>query len=63
MNFRDYMKRAGIESINELARRIGYAPRTLDRVVKNPREAKGRIIYAACEACGMSAEETLQIMK
>lgn len=52
-----YMTRAGIRSNRELAKLTGIACRTLDRIVEDPRRARGYQLDDIGEACGMTAEE------
>lgn len=57
-----YMARAGIRSNRELAELTGIAERTLDRLVRYPRNARGYQIQAIGQACGMTWEEIGQIL-
>ena len=52
-----YMTRAGIRSNRELAKLTGIACRTLDRIVEDPRRARGYQLDTIGETCGMTAEE------
>lgn len=53
-----YMHRAGIRSNRELSRLTGIPPKTMDRIVKDPRIARGYQLDSIREVCGMSFEET-----
>lgn len=52
-----YISRAGFRSVRELSRMTGIPSKTLDRIVKDPRRARGFQLAAIGEACGMSAEQ------
>ena len=52
-----YMTRAGIRSNRELAKLTGIACRTLDRIVEDPRRARGYQLDTIGEACGMNDAE------
>ena len=52
-----YMHRAGIRSNRELSELTGIPFRTCDRIVKNPRQARGYQLDGIAEACGMTWEE------
>ena len=58
--FRD---RAGIRSNRELSEMTGIKPRTMDRIMDNPRQARGHQLAVIMDVCGMSAEELCQIIK
>lgn len=58
-----YMTRAGIRSNRELSRMTGIPAKTLDRIVKDPRLARGYQLDSIREVCGMSFEETGKLVE
>lgn len=52
-----YMMRAGIKSNRELSKLTGIACRTLDRIIEDPRRARGYQLDSIGEVCGMNDEE------
>jgi len=58
-----YMHRAGIRSNRELSRLTGIPPKTMDRIVNDPRIARGYQLIAIGDVCGMSAEEMVGVLK
>lgn len=57
-----YISRAGFRSVRELSRMTGIPSKTLDRIVKDPRRARGFQLAAIGEACGMSAEQVGRVI-
>lgn len=58
-----YISRAGFRSVRELSRMTGIPSKTLDRIVKDPRRARGFQLAAIGDACGMSAEQIGQVIQ
>ena len=62
-NLTTYTTRAGIKTIRELAELTGISKSSVERILKNPRIARGYQLIAIGEVCGMSAEEMVGVLK
>lgn len=58
-----YLHRAGITSVRDLAELTGISKSSVDRIIKNPRIARGYQLDSIAQACGMTAEEVGQIIR
>lgn len=63
MSLIEFRDRAGIRSNRELSRLTGIQPRTMDRIIKDPRQARGHQLSVIMDVCGMSAEELCLVIK
>jgi len=57
-----YMHRAGIQSRRELSRMTGIAHSTLDGIFEHPRCARGYQLAEIMRVCGLSAQETINLI-
>lgn len=57
MTIRDHMTRANIRSNRELSSLTGIPHSTLDKIVKDPTQAKGYQLRNIADVCGISYAE------